>query len=106
MAGSFSRCIGCGAEVTGVVQLCSSCKGKVELFNDRKSHFTPHKNIFIGKIEMSEEKFLKFVKSGLLVKSYLLAGVLATIVLAHPAWGVLQSAAHQICQMSSTCPLS
>jgi len=55
---------------------------------------------------MSEEKILKFIHKGLLVKSYLLAGVLVTIVLAHPAWGVLETAAHQICRMSSTCPLA
>lgn len=106
MTGLLECCLGCGAPVEEEFHLCGRCRKSVGVGRNGEPVALSQKVFFERRLEMSDEKLVRFVKRGLFVKSFVLAGMIAAVILAHPGLVLLQSAAHRICSLTSSCPLA
>lgn len=99
-------CFGCGAPAEEGFLLCMRCRELVGVGRNGEPVAFSQKGLFERRLEMSEENLVRLVKKGLFVKSFVLAGMIVTVTLAHPGLVLLQSAAHHICRLTSFCPLA
>lgn len=99
-------CFGCGGSVKGGFRLCGRCQKLVGVGRSAERTISSQTVLFERGLGLNEEKLLRFIQKGLFFKSFVLAGLIVSIVLAHPGLVLLQTAAQQVCRLTSSCPLA
>lgn len=104
MTERFEICFGCGARTRSPFKLCARCQKLLGVNADGEGNVSLDTVFSDWGLKMEEGKLVRIFQKGLLLKSFIFAGLIVSIILAHPALDLLRSAAHQICRLTSSCP--